>query len=221
MQPEILRPGAAKPIAVETGQRVAAAAFQFGPENVCRHGGRLQCWATDKISMIGYWLIPVDEQRAQLAAIIREIAHKYEATAFDPHVTLYSTDDSEEHARRVLDQIAAQHQAFELRVSGIGHSEKFTKTLFVQFANNAEAQRLSAAIQNSSQSGSNYEFDPHLSLLYAHISPGINAAEAEAVHLPFDRVSFDSVAAINFPQQIKSRADVEAWQTIATAKLAG
>jgi 2'-5' RNA ligase len=171
--------------------------------------------------MIGYWLIPAVDQNKQLAALIHTLACKYDAAVFEPHVTVYSSDDSEEDARRVLHQIAAQHHPLELRVSGIAHSEKFTKTLFVQFAANREAQRLSDAVRESSQSGHDYQFDPHLSLLYAHISAETKAAEAEAIHLPFERVTFDSIAAICFPRPIESRADVEAWQTIATAKLRG
>src|SRR3982751_1717196 len=134
--------------------------------------------------MIGYWLIPAVEQNKQLAEIIREIARRYEAPVFDPHVTLCSSDDSEEHERRVLNHIAAQHHAVELRISGIAHSKKFTKTLFLQFDRNSEAQRLSDLIRKSSQSSREYEFDPHLSLLYAHISAEATAAEAHTIHLP-------------------------------------
>ena len=169
--------------------------------------------------MISYWLIPADRQREQLATLIGQITHRYDAPAFEPHLTLYSSDDSEEHARRVLDHIAAQHRAVELRISGITHSEKFTKTLFVQFANNAEAQQLRDAIGELSQSGRDHHFDPHLSLLYARISAEAKAAEACGLRLPFERVVFDSIAAVRFPRPIESRADVEAWRKIATAKL--
>ena len=177
--------------------------------------------ATGEISMVGYWLIPADEQKAQFAAIIGELAQRHDAPVFEPHVTLFSSDDSEEHARRILDHVASRYQPLELRVTGIAHSEKFTKTLFVHFANNRDAQRLSDAIQESSQSAGDYEFDPHLSLLYAHISADAKAAEARSCDLPFDRVVFDSIAAIHFPRHIESRADVEPWRTIATAKLRG
>ena len=37
MKTDIFRPGATKSIPVKTGQRVATAALQFGPENICWH----------------------------------------------------------------------------------------------------------------------------------------------------------------------------------------
>ena len=114
----------------------------------------------------------------------------------------------------------AQHPPIELSVGGIEHSEKFAKTLFVQFANARDAQQLSDAFVAASPSQKNYEFNAHLSLLYAHLPAETKAAEARNIRAPFERVLFDSIAAIRFPRPIESRADVESWRTIATAKLA-
>jgi 2'-5' RNA ligase len=170
--------------------------------------------------MIGYWLIPAENEKRQLAALIRDLAQRYDAPVFEPHVTLYTRDDSEEDARRLLARMSAE-RAVELSVGGIAYSDKFTKTLFVQFEKNADAQRLSDGFGESSHSARQYDFDPHLSLLYADISDATKAREARATRLPLQRVVFDSLAAIDFPRPIKSRADVEAWRTIATAKLTG
>jgi 2'-5' RNA ligase len=169
--------------------------------------------------MIGYWLIPADEQKKHLASLIGDLARKYNAPVFAPHVTVFSSADSEEHARDLVERVAARHGAVELSVSGIAHSEKFTKTVFLEFNDDAAAQKLSDAVRESSHSARDYEFDPHLSLLYADLPQREKSAAAEGVRLAFDHVVFDSLAAIQFSQPIKSRADVEAWRTIATAIL--
>ena len=171
--------------------------------------------------MIGYWLIPAEPHRTELAEIVRALAATHDAPVFEPHVTLYSNDSDKESARVLLDQIARQHRAVELAVGGVDHSEKFTKTLFLQFENTPEAQQLSEAIRAHSASEKQYEFDPHLSLIYVELPADTKLAEARAIHDRFERVRFDALAAIEFPRPIKSRADVEAWRTIATATLSG
>jgi hypothetical protein len=84
--------------------------------------------------MIGYWLLPADSQRAWFRAAIERLAKKYDAPVFEPHVTLYSGDDEEESARALVDHVATRNAPLELSVAGVEHSERLTKTLFVQFA---------------------------------------------------------------------------------------
>ena len=171
--------------------------------------------------MIGYWLVPAEPQKSQLIATITELAGQYDAPVFEPHVTLCSSDSGEQSARVLLEEIARQHSPLELAVRGIGHSDKFTKTLFVEFEITLAAQQLSDAIWNASQLKNEHQFDPHLSLIYAYLLPQTKSAEAGGIHLPFARVMFDAIAAINFPQTIRSRRDVEAWRAIARARLSG
>jgi 2'-5' RNA ligase len=183
-----------------------------------RRGERLY---TARLGMIGYWLLPADAQRTWCRATIEQLAQKYDAPVFEPHVTLYSGDDEEEAARALVDRVATRNTPVELSVERIEHSEKFTKTLFVQFAKSSVAQQLSDAIRTASRSQRDYEVNPHLSLVYAHISEEIKAAEAERIRVPFDRIRFDAISAMSFPKAIKTRADVEGWRLLAKAKLSG
>lgn len=172
--------------------------------------------------LTGYWLIPAEPVQAHLVSIVRELAQKYHAPVFEPHLTLFSNSETEEHTRDVLRRVAAAHSPVELSVSGIEHSEKFTKTLFVQFSRNEAAQRLSDSVRAaSSDPEQEYEFNPHLSLIYADLATETKAAEARRVRLPCDRIRFDAIAAIDFPTPIKTAADVEAWRMIAKTKLIG
>src|SRR6266404_2443052 len=54
MQPEIFRSGPTKTIAIKSGDRIAATTFEFGSQDVCRHGGILalevtfvKCWIVE------------------------------------------------------------------------------------------------------------------------------------------------------------------------------
>jgi hypothetical protein len=171
--------------------------------------------------MIGYWLLPAESERAALDSTIRELAQKHDAPVFAPHVTVYSSDDDEDHAQALVARLGEESSAIDMRAEAVAHSEEFTKTLFVQFARNPAAQQLSDVIRAGSRSPRDYELHPHLSLLYANLSGEIRAAEAQRIRLPFAQIPFDMLAAVVFPTPIKTRADVEAWRTIASANLAG
>ena len=170
--------------------------------------------------MIGYWLLPAEPARAWFVSTTGELARKYHAPVFEPHVTLYSGGDEEdEHARSLIDRIAIRTGAIELQVGGVEHSEKFTKTLFVQLRASESARQLSDAIRAGSESPRDYDFNPHVSLLYAHIPHVAKVAETERIHVPFDHVRFDALAAVFFPKPIETGDDVENWRIIGKATL--
>jgi hypothetical protein len=66
---------------------------------------------------------------------------------------------------------------------------------------------------------SNYEFNPHLSLLYKEMPQDQKAAAASTVELPCERVAFDGLKAIVTPARIETREEVEAWRTIGERRL--
>jgi 2'-5' RNA ligase len=168
--------------------------------------------------MIGYWLLPAERERRALFETIRALAARYDAPIFEPHVTLFACDQTEEDARLLVQQIAPRYSTLKLTISGIEYSNEFTKTLFVQFAPNESAAQLSEAVA-AEAGGGDYTFNPHLSLLYATVGEQLKAKEAARVELPFAEFSCDKIAAIVFRTPINSRSDVEAWRTIATAPL--
>lgn len=59
-----------------------------------------------------------------------------------------------------------------------------------------------------------YEFDPHLSLIYKDLPESTRATLAAATTVPSMRVTFDRLRVIRCPDRITTRADVEAWQTL-------
>jgi 2'-5' RNA ligase len=173
------------------------------------------------IAMIAYWLIPAEPQRSVLLSLIQELSRKYQAPLFEPHLTLYASDDDETLASALAARIALHERPCDLTISGIEHSINFTQTLFVQFAPSETTRRLSEAFRAGSSSQQSLEFNPHLSLLYARLSPEQQSAEAQRIRFDFDRVTFDALEAVTFSLPIEKREDVEAWRTISKAKLGG
>jgi 2'-5' RNA ligase len=168
--------------------------------------------------ILTYWLIPNEPARTYFAALIRELATRFEAPAFEPHVTVYSTTVGNEDPADVLKRVVTKCAPYRLVVSGIDYSEEFTKTLFVQFHRNEALAKLNADLRSASASSDDYELNPHLSLIYKKMRRETKEEIAHSLTLPFSEVVFDSAKALIVPAKIESRADVEAWRVVAAAQ---
>ena len=169
--------------------------------------------------MIAYWLIPSAPRRNFFSTLITELAQRFDAPIFEPHLSIFVEPASDAHARRVIREVAADFGQIRMSVVGVRFSEEFFKTVFVQFSVSAAVTQLSAAIQSRSVHAGAFHIDPHLSLIYKNMSPDDKNKLAGSLRLPFDEVMFDSVAAINVPNGAKTRAGVESWETVAERRL--
>ena len=172
-------------------------------------------------TIVTYWLCPAEPGRGYFSTIVRDLATRFDAPLFEPHVTIYVTDDTSENAGAVLEQALEDRGRFRLSVRGLDYSDKFTKTLFVQFEPDAELTRLSSDLRRASSVQSEYQLNPHLSLIYKKMSPEMKVQVAHSLRVPFDEICFDSAKAVISPAKIEARADVEAWRVVAEESLNG
>jgi hypothetical protein len=173
--------------------------------------------ATEEI--IAYWLCPAERARGQCAALIKDLAARFDAPIFEAHVTIYVNSAERENPAAVLKKVLKEYGHFRLVVDRLDYSEKFTKTLFVQFAPNTQLERVTEDFRRASTSPSDYELNPHLSLIYKEMTTEMKRQLATSIVLPFEEAMFDTVKAIISPGEIQSRKDVEAWRVVAEAKL--
>jgi 2'-5' RNA ligase len=171
--------------------------------------------------VIAYWLIPAEPARSFFRGLIEDLARWYDAPVFEPHVTVYVGVNQVDAAEKALSEAARECQSINLKTLEIDHSGEFIKTLFVQFALNTELQQLHAIIRNAAQDSSHYELKPHLSLLYKKMPAVARRELADSIKAPFSEVTFDALKAVRCISPTQSRADVEAWQVMATRELSG
>jgi 2'-5' RNA ligase len=173
----------------------------------------------EKEQILTFWLLPAEPARTFFSTLIAELAARFDAPIFEPHVTLYVTSAENEEAADVLARGAANAEPYRLCISGIDYSDEFTKTVFVQFQPDPGLTELSARLRAASASKRDYQLNPHLSLIYKTMSEQSRAELARSLTLPFAEVVFDSVKAVISPAEIKSREDVEAWRVVAEKRL--
>jgi 2'-5' RNA ligase len=169
--------------------------------------------------VIAYWLIPTEPARSFFQSLLTDLAQRYNAPQFEPHVTIHVGADCTETVDGVLSKAARNCERIVLRVLQVNGSSEFIKTLFVQFALNTQLQQLNQSIRTAALDSSDYQLNPHLSLLYKRISIRDRHLLTHSIEVPYPKVTFASLKAVRCISPTQSRADVEAWRVVAEKDL--
>lgn len=169
--------------------------------------------------VIVYWLIPSQPARSYFQNLINDLAERYNAPEFEPHVTVHAGVDCTDTADEVLSKAVRGCERIVLQPLEVNGSSEFTKTLFVRFAVTTQLQRLNQSIRSAAQNSSDYQLNPHLSLLYKTISTQDRHLLTHSIDVPFPEVMFGSLKAVRCVSPTQSRADVEAWRVVAEKPL--
>lgn len=168
---------------------------------------------------MAYWLIPAEPMHRFLAATIAELAARFDAPLFEPHVTIYATRRGDDEPADVLNRALSDCRFFRLSVRDIQCSDEFVRTVFLQFEPNPRVAKLSRTLQQASALHDEYQLNPHLSLIYKTMPSSMRTEVAASVSLPFTEVLFDSARGVSGPAQVRSRQDVESWRVEAEQRL--
>lgn len=170
-------------------------------------------------TIVAYWLTPAEPARSFFASTIAELAKRFDAPAFEPHVTIYAGEKGNDIPAQVLSHALTDCMPFPLSARDTQSSDEFTKTIFVQFEPSRALSRLCRALQQASAMQDEYQLNPHLSLIYKKMTPGMKRQIANSLRQPFSEVEFDSVKAVVSPAKIETSDDVKLWRVVATQPL--
>ncbi len=173
----------------------------------------------ERKTIVAYWLMPAEPARSFFASVIAELATRFDAPVFEPHLTIYAGDQGNDNPTQALSHALAECRPFRLSVRDIQYSDEFTKTVFVQFESSPALSHLCRALQQASAGRNEYQLNPHLSLIYKKMTLSAKIDLAASVSLPFTEVLFDSARAIISPARVESRTEVEAWRVAAVQRL--
>lgn len=127
-----------------------------GPPAFCQSGHRMS--DTPFATLI--WLVPAQPSHTRLSSLIADLARRYDAPAFEPHLTLGRVSSP------ALPELRVPTGSITLKSIGTFSSQVFTKTLFVRFAPDRALQALRSSLKMRAE-----KYDPHLSLLYCKLPP--------------------------------------------------
>jgi 2'-5' RNA ligase len=180
---------------------------------------RKEILTVSRRTVIVHWLIPAEPAHRFFQDLINDLARRYDAPVFGPHVTIYVGADSTDAVNATLSKTARDCEPIVLQALEVSHSDEFIKTLFVQFAMNRQLQQITQSIRAGVQDSSDYQLNPHLSLLYKRISIKERCLLTRSIEVPFPEVTFDSLKAVRCVSPTRNRADVEAWRVMSEKPL--
>ena len=169
--------------------------------------------------VLAYWLVPAEPARSSFQSLINDLAQRHNAPVFEPHVTVHVGASCTSAVDGVLSKVAQGFEQIVLQALEVRGSSEFIKTLFVQFAMNKQLQQLNQSIRARARDFSDYQLNPHLSLLYQRISIQERRVLARSIEIPFSELTFDSLKAVRCISPTRNRADVEAWRIVAEKPL--
>jgi 2'-5' RNA ligase len=171
-----------------------------------------------KKTAIAYWLIPAEPARSFFAAMIGDLARRYDAPVFEPHMTVHVGLDLVE-AEEIITRVGSSWRPIRAKVLEVRQSSEFIKTLFVDFALNSKLRQLNEMIREAVRDSSDYQLKPHLSLLYRTMSIQARRQLAQSIKIPFSEIIFDSIKAIRCVAPTQNRAHVESWRVVAAKRI--
>lgn len=172
----------------------------------------------EQLSRVAIWLLPEAVTELRLKAIIAQLAEQFDAPEFAPHLTLCvgpKLDD--EQLNEAVGAAAAMIDPLPLRVAGVRDSDKFTRTVFVEFEQHGALTECKCKAADLFSSRDTYEFIPHTSLIYKSLGPVARRKIRDALVLPFVTVVFDRLAAMRVPASVENEEDVRAWRSAGSA----
>ena len=160
------------------------------------------------------WLLPVEPLRGKLRLIIDQLAAKYDAARFVPHVTFFSGQSDEQEITGIAQDLMDQPLPMELKPICLSHTHLFTKTLFVQFEDSQPLRDMYHRAVAVCSRPTGYKLNPHLSLLYKTMNENEKARLCRRLDIPAGPFLFDSFQAIEMETPFTAPEQIERCRTV-------
>jgi len=168
------------------------------------------------------FLTPCDAEFVHLEALIRELGLACAAIPFEPHVTVYSGSLTDpDLLKRTVVAALERTGPFPLKVTGIGFSVEYFKSVFVEFEENLPLRGIHDRLKRGLGEDSGYVLAPHLSLLYSDKPLAEKADLARRIVLDRQDILFDRVKVVVPQNPLDVWRDIGGWRTLFSMKLGG
>ena len=113
------------------------------------------------------WLVPQDDDKLYLEKVIFKLANENYSPAFTPHLTICGDITiTLEKLKSAFDNAFNQAKPFKIKKTGVGQSEDFFKTVYIEFEINQELRDLFLKLSEGTDKRLIENFKPHMSLIY-------------------------------------------------------
>ena len=167
-------------------------------------------------TIVAYWCLPSEADGTAYRRVIDTLAEAQGGARFDPHLSLGSLSAHDPD----LDDVCAALQGLVLQPSGVGRSDVFTTSLYVEFAASNQLTNARRLLADRDGFRSTRTFAPHISLCYGP-PVGEAALQSEIQGLLSRPIRIDRLQAMQITLPVETHADVAAWSPIETIQVQG
>ena len=177
---------------------------------------------SERANPFAFWLVPEQTSHEKLSRTVNSLAARHHSPTFEPHLTLYfgayKVPGSPLDIAHVLSQ---KTQPVTVQVAGLKQTGFIFKSLFIQISPNLQLTSMVETVTQRIQPPSDFQLDPHLSLMYADLSQQQKQAIIDDLTLDFDEIIFDSLKLVTPNPLTQDWGDIAGWQIEGEWKLAG
>lgn len=160
--------------------------------------------------MYSIWLMPSGREFERYNSIIKQLSQQFDTSSVEPHITLFtgipSLSDTDFYQISVL---AALTTSFDVTLSQLDSTDDFYKAFFLKATNSDILTNLNKELKELF-TNINYDFQPHLSLLYHSIS----ATEQAELKARFHNIC--GIFEATHISIVKTQGVVDNWKIIET-----
>ena len=173
---------------------------------------------------IGYsiWLIPDSEVYELTSQIILDIARKYHAPKFEPHITLlgeFGKEKSEKDVIKSFKELIRNQKALTLSFESADCENFYFRALFLKVRRTKELLSFHKKAKQALSMKNIKSYMPHLSLVYGNFSKDSKTKILPTINKKFLRKDFIKKFAITKIYLFKTQGTVSQWRKIATFPL--
>ena len=137
--------------------------------------------------MFAVWFLFGKEDTRYLEHIIKDLAAQYDSPFFMPHMTVYGLVDSNlETLDNLILESIKDVKPFLVEKNSISYSDDFWKTLFIEIKQNLHLNNINEKLKNGLSKLSNYEFSPHISVIYKKMTENEQKFVAQNINVKND-----------------------------------
>lgn len=173
-----------------------------------------------QLPRVAFWLVPQLEERKKLQSLIVELAERFSAPVFVPHVTVYSCwRTAQQRELAVIAGLAGNCQPITMALPGLAEKDRLTQTLFCELQKSVALTRLFHSLEEGLLPSAGRELEPHLSLLYQNLPASVREALVRETMIPLQEIRCDELWAVAIPGQLNAPDDFRGWQTLLIRRL--
>ena len=140
------------------------------------------------------WCIPERSAFDYFSARIAELAVRFNAPVFSPHITGFSGQfERRAQLSATVRRVLSANRPFSLSAREVGYSQNYFQTLYVAFAESETVNEIRAGLSREVCANTQAPGPLHLSLLYRDLAFETKRALAGEFVNAFDHILFDRI----------------------------